>query len=120
MKLVKKVLTGVAVAAMAASGNAAMQTIGGVNWDGTPFKIGDLKGNVALLFFGYTNCPDVCPLTMAKLASVYTEVGELATDVRVVMISTDPERDTPAVLEQFVALLKQFFAKIPCLGVTAA
>ncbi len=90
----------------------AAPEISGVNWDGTPFKIGDLKGNVALLFFGYTNCPDVCPLTMAKLASVYTEVGELATDVRVVMISTDPERDTPEILANYVKLFQPTFYAI--------
>ena len=52
------------------------------------------RGKLLLVFFGYTNCPDVCPLTMAQLAQIYRDLGE-PEEVQVVMVTVDPERDTP-------------------------
>jgi protein SCO1 len=54
-----------------------------------------------LVFFGFTNCPDVCPLTMAYLADLYEDLGEPG-GLQVVMITVDPERDTPEVLGSYV------------------
>jgi len=62
----------------------------------------DFKGKIPLVFFGYANCPDVCPTTMARLAQVTAELGEAARDVRILFISVDPHRDTPEVLERYV------------------
>ncbi len=59
-----------------------------------PFTLKDLNGEVALLFFGYTHCPDVCPTTMARLAEIYRALGR-PKGLRVVMITIDPERDSP-------------------------
>lgn len=59
------------------------------------------QGKTLLVFFGYANCPDICPLTMAELASVYRELGE-PQDLQVVMVTVDPSRDTPERLEQYV------------------
>lgn len=59
------------------------------------------QGKTLLVFFGYANCPDVCPLTMAELASVHRELGE-PQDLQVVMVTVDPSRDTPERLEQYV------------------
>ncbi len=73
-----------------------------VDQDGQPFDMAaDLSGDVALVFFGFTRCPDVCPFTMAQLSSVYAEVGEPG-DLKVVMVTVDPEFDTPEVVGEYV------------------
>jgi protein SCO1/2 len=69
--------------------------------DGEIVRLGDWSGELQLLFFGYANCPDVCPLTMAKLAGVYEDLGA-PDDLQVVMVTVDPERDTPDLLDQYV------------------
>jgi protein SCO1/2 len=61
------------------------------------------EGSVTLLYFGYTHCPDVCPLHMANLASVLQEVsGEVNAKVKVVFVTTDPARDTPQVIRKWL------------------
>jgi protein SCO1/2 len=67
---------------------------------GAPRGLGDFAGQPVLVFFGFTHCPDVCPTTIQKLA-LLSRSGELA-GVRVVLISVDGERDTPAVLNTFL------------------
>lgn len=62
----------------------------------------DVKGKVALVFFGYANCPDICPTTMARLTLVTQELGEQAEQLRILFISVDPHRDTPERLEEYV------------------
>jgi protein SCO1 len=57
---------------------------------------------VTLVFFGFTRCPDVCPITMARLAKIYTDLGE-PEDVQVVMITVDPEVDTPEIVGRYAA-----------------
>jgi protein SCO1/2 len=64
--------------------------------------LADFKGKVVLMFFGYTQCPDVCPTTMAELAGVMKELGPLADQVQVLFVTVDPERDTQALLAQYV------------------
>lgn len=61
----------------------------------------DLRGKVVLLYFGYTHCPDVCPTTMAKMAGVLRELGASADGVRLLFVSVDPQRDTPALVEAY-------------------
>jgi len=63
--------------------------------DGERFRISEARGKVVLLFFGYTSCPDVCPLTMSKLTQAFKVLGPDAEKVLTVFISLDPERDTP-------------------------
>jgi protein SCO1/2 len=63
--------------------------------DGGPVRLADLRGKVVVLFFGYTFCPDVCPTTMVRLGRALELLGKDAERVQVVMISVDPERDTP-------------------------
>jgi protein SCO1/2 len=61
------------------------------------------SGRVTLLYFGYTSCPDVCPTTMADIAAGLRKAGPgVAAKVRVVMVSSDPVRDTPAALKQWL------------------
>jgi protein SCO1 len=74
----------------------------GINKDGTPFAMSDLKGKVVLLFFGYTFCPDICPLALADMKAVKADLGERARDVAFVFVSVDPDRDTPAQLAAYV------------------
>lgn len=67
---------------------------------GRPFHLADLAGQPTLVFFGFTHCPDVCPTTLARLAKVTKEAA--IPGLRVVLVSVDPTRDTPQVLEQYV------------------
>jgi protein SCO1/2 len=62
----------------------------------------DYRGKVVLLYFGYTHCPDVCPLTLAQLHVVMQRLGPLADDARILFVSVDPARDTPAVMHAYV------------------
>lgn len=59
------------------------------------------RGEALLVFFGYANCPDVCPLTMSELAKVYRDLDEPG-DLQIVMVTVDPSRDTPERLQQYV------------------
>lgn len=61
----------------------------------------DFRGKVVLVYFGYTHCPDVCPMTMAKLAGVLHSLGPAAANVRILFISVDPKRDTPKLVETY-------------------
>lgn len=62
----------------------------------------DYRGKVVLLYFGYTHCPDVCPLTLAHLHVVMQQLGKQADDVRILFVSVDPTRDTPQALHEYV------------------
>lgn len=62
----------------------------------------DYRGKVVLLFFGYTHCPDVCPLTLAQMHVALGKLGAQAEDVRILFVSVDPGRDTPSVLHAYV------------------
>jgi len=70
--------------------------------NGRPFKMSEQRGRVVLLYFGYVNCPNECPLTMAHLKLALESIGERARDVQVIMVSTDPVRDTPQALKDFM------------------
>jgi protein SCO1 len=70
--------------------------------NGKPFTLTDQRGKVVLLYFGYVNCPDECPLTMAHVKLARESLGDHAGDVQVVMVSTDPTRDTPQALKTFM------------------
>jgi protein SCO1/2 len=64
--------------------------------------LGDFKGKVVALFFGFTHCPDVCPTTLVEMANVMKELGGDAGRVQVLFVSVDPERDTADVLKRYV------------------
>jgi protein SCO1/2 len=66
-----------------------------------PVRLADLRGKVVVLFFGYTLCPDVCPTTMVRLGQALELLGKDAEHVQVVMVSVDPERDTPERLAEY-------------------
>ncbi|MDX1668254.1 MAG: SCO family protein [Limnobacter sp.] len=60
------------------------------------------EGQVVAMFFGYTNCPDACPITLQQLAAVKQELTAKADGLQVLFVSVDPERDTPELLRQYV------------------
>jgi protein SCO1/2 len=70
---------------------------------GQTVRLSDFEGKVVVLYFGYTLCPDVCPMTLAKLAQVRTTIGAPAADLQVMMITVDPERDTAEQLAHYVS-----------------
>ena len=77
--------------------------------DGKPRRISSLSGKPSLVFFGFTNCPEVCPTTLRKLALIKsTHPRELA-GTRVVFISVDGERDTPAVVKEYLKTFSKDF-----------
>lgn len=70
--------------------------------NGVKRSIADFKDKAVVLFFGYTNCPDMCPMTMHKLSLAMEELGKDADRVQVLFVTLDPKRDTPEVLQRYV------------------
>jgi len=69
----------------------------------------DFRGRVTVVFFGFTHCPDVCPGELFKMARVFKRLGSTASQVRVLFITLDPERDTPELLKSYVAFFDPHF-----------
>lgn len=69
---------------------------------GKPRSLADFKGKLVVVFFGYTQCPDICPTTLQEMAQVMKKLGDAANRVQMIFISLDPARDTPAILAQYV------------------
>jgi protein SCO1/2 len=80
-----------------------------VDTQGKPRVLADFKGKVTVFFFGFTQCPDVCPTAMAQLAQALELLGDQAGKVQVVLISVDPERDTREILQQYVQTFNPTF-----------
>jgi protein SCO1/2 len=76
---------------------------------GKLLSLSDLSGRWAVLFFGYTHCPDFCPLTLAEYKRVRQLLGDDADEVQIVFISVDGERDTPEALAKYLALFDPTF-----------
>lgn len=70
---------------------------------GEPVSLSDFRGGLTALYFGYTFCPDVCPTTLSTLNQALELMGDKADEVQVVMISVDPERDSPEVLASYLS-----------------
>ena len=68
-----------------------------------PLSESDFRDKVVMMFFGYSNCPDICPTTMAQLSQVMHLLGDDADKVRILFVSVDPHRDTPEKLQTYVA-----------------
>lgn len=87
---------------------------------GKPRTLADYKGKVVVIFFGYTQCPDVCPTTMSEMATVMKELGPASDDVQVLFITVDPERDTQELLSHYVpAFDKRFVGLVGDAAATA-
>ena len=79
------------------------------DFDGKPRTLADFKGKVTAVFFGYTQCPDACPTTMAELAGILKTLGPDAARVQVVFITVDPSRDSAALLKNYVTTFRPDF-----------
>ena len=82
-----------------------LQELTATRSDGSTFTTADTRGRISLFFFGYTNCPDVCPLTLAELTRMRRTLGTDARNVDVYFVTLDPERDSP---ERMRAYLENF------------
>jgi protein SCO1/2 len=82
--------------------------------DGKQRTLADFKGKVVVLFFGYAQCPDVCPTTMTEMAQVKQQLGKDGDKLQVLFVTVDPERDTPPVMKAYMeAFDPAFVALIP-------
>ena len=94
-------------------------TIGGpftlTGSDGKPFSSAKLDGRPAAIFFGFTNCPDVCPTTLARLVKLRKELGKGDEALSIVFISVDPDRDGPAEVGSYASLFNA-----PVIGLTGS
>ena len=77
--------------------------------DGNVRTLEDFKGKVVVMFFGYTQCPDVCPTTLIEMQQAMTLLGPQAEKVQVLFVTVDPERDTAAILKQYVPAFNSRF-----------
>jgi cytochrome oxidase Cu insertion factor (SCO1/SenC/PrrC family) len=78
--------------------------------NGKPRTLADYRGKAVVIFFGYTQCPDVCPTTLAELAEVMKRLGPDADRVQVLFVTVDPQRDTPELLSKYVPAFDPRFA----------
>jgi protein SCO1 len=72
-----------------------------VRVDGETVRLAEVLGDTTLVFFGFTRCPDVCPITMSRLGTIYRDLDTPA-GLRVLMITVDPDHDTPELLQRYV------------------
>ncbi len=88
-------------------GNPPRQAIGGpfklVDQNGATVTDADIKGRPFLVFFGYTHCPDICPATLFEVSEVMRALGKDADRTGALFITVDPERDTPAVMKDYLS-----------------
>jgi len=81
-----------------------------VRGDRTSFQLSETRGEIVLLFFGYTSCPDVCPTTLAELNQALSKLSEKdSSRVQVLFVTVDPERDTPERAQEYVSHFNQNF-----------
>jgi protein SCO1/2 len=77
--------------------------------NGKPRTLADFKGKVVVVFFGYTQCPDVCPTTLSELAGIKKALGSEAERLQVIFITLDPQRDTPELMAGYVPAFDSSF-----------
>jgi len=70
---------------------------------GTPFTLSQQRGKLLVLGFGFSHCPSICPMTLAKLAQAYKKLEDQVSQVQVVYVTVDPERDTPERMREYLA-----------------
>jgi protein SCO1/2 len=85
----------------------AMSTVGGpfklIDQNNKPITEQDFKGQPFLVFFGFTHCPDVCPTTLFEVSEIFRTLGPEAKNLRAMFVTVDPERDTPAVIKDYLS-----------------
>lgn len=119
----RKLILALAVSLLAACGGEppakfTATDVSGADWGrdfsltdaaGKPTTLADFKGKVVVLFFGFTQCPDICPTTLATSAAALKLLGPDAEKVQVVFVTLDPARDTPAVLAKYAPAFNPSF-----------
>jgi protein SCO1/2 len=112
--------------ALAGCGQRPAPAFNGIDITGAPYgqnfrlldvggqtrTLADYGGKVVLLFFGFAQCPDICPTNLARLAEVMKRLDADADKVQVLFVTVDPERDTPAVLKEYTAAFDARFAAL--------
>lgn len=73
------------------------------DFDGRMRTLADFRGQVVMLYFGFVQCPDVCPTSLSRAAAVKQQLGDQAGRLQVIFVTVDPERDTPAMLRDYLA-----------------
>lgn len=115
-KFVHRLLSGLALSAALAACDADSQRFNSVDITGADYArnfsltdhtgvkrtLADYRGKVVVVFFGFTQCPDVCPTTLANMAEVKKQLGKTGDALQVIFITVDPERDTAQLLAQYV------------------
>jgi protein SCO1/2 len=83
-----------------------------VDFNNAPFTLDNLKGKWSLIFFGYTHCPDICPLALNSMAEIHKKLAEKKADLdqlQILFISVDPKRDTPEHMKNYVTFYNPSF-----------
>lgn len=86
-----------------------LQDFNMLDQSGKPFGLSKIKGKWSFVFFGYTHCPDICPLTMSVMDKAYNQLATQYDNLQVIFASVDPERDTPEKLLQYVSYFNPAF-----------
>jgi protein SCO1 len=84
-----------------------------VSHDGDPLSLTDLDGQIVAIFFGYTGCPDICPMTLGHMAQAHEALGDEGDNVSYLLVTVDPEQDDPEKMERYVSRIDA-----PILGLT--
>lgn len=118
LKTIRRVLWGLVAVAMLGVGAGALwltnrPTVEASGFGGGTYALVDQRGNAvdqtmfqghpSALFFGFTHCPEVCPTTMAEMSGWFEQLGDEGKDLQAYFVSIDPERDTPAILGDYVS-----------------
>ena len=102
-------LAGCSEAQAPVMGQAALASVALHSSDGRTLSISGLRGKPTLLFFGFTHCPEVCPLSLVKAVQLKRQLGPVAEHLQVVFVTVDPQRDTPAHLRDYLAAFDPTF-----------
>jgi protein SCO1/2 len=82
------------------------------DFNGQPRTLADFQGRVVMLFFGFVQCPDVCPTALSRAAAVMEQLGPQAGQVQLLFVTVDPERDTPELLREYMAAFDPSFVAL--------
>ncbi len=86
-----------------------IQIFDAIDHHGKPFRLEQIKDKWSFIFFGYTHCPDVCPVTLSVMADAYNQLANDNTDVQIIFVTVDPERDTTGNLSRYVSYFNEEF-----------
>ena len=82
------------------------------DFNGQTRSLSDFKGKVVMLYFGFVQCPDVCPTALTRAAAVMQQLGPQAAELQVIFVTVDPERDTPEILREYMAAFDPSFVAL--------